>query len=295
MITVTQLVYSIGRRARGNDFTKLTLSEQFDVLEAANTALQEIYNSLPAYFKELTEGFLLPAPTTVTLSPVQGSNQLASSLFTAAEIGRSIVLPGDSSWNQIIGASPDTLLNPYLGPTGTVVSTIYGDAVYSTRYPFDRIVGNPRFAQGATGLINIELAKAPSQLLSWPFQQTVGRPLTWWVQPLGNSQGNEPLLVLRVSPAPDQNYAINARMSYWPKLLTQADYDNATTIPVPDQFVNKSLIPIAIEALMSTPTWDKSGDKAQVLKQAEDGRQFAKNQLGSPSTPANQIGTPLGF
>ena len=58
-MTITQLVHRIARRARGGDFTKLGLTEQMDVLEAANSALQQVYNILPIYFKEMTVGFTL--------------------------------------------------------------------------------------------------------------------------------------------------------------------------------------------------------------------------------------------
>jgi hypothetical protein len=112
---------------------------------------------------------------------------------------------------------------------------------------------------------------------------------------MGNSEGNNPVMVLRVAPAPDQDYVINVRMSYWPRSITFADYTAATTLTVPDQFIEKSLIPIALESLMSTRIWEKTSDDGNVLKRAEDGRAFAKNQLGQIASPNNMVGTPLGF
>ncbi len=296
-MTTVQLFHRIGRRARGGDFTKLSMSEQTDIAEAANAALQELYNAVPAYFKEITEGFLLPAPQAITLAVVQYSNALSSSVFTDAQIGRSVQLEGDPAWNQIV--SPDTLLNPYMGPTGTVNGTIFGDAVWSTRYPFDRIIGNPTFAKqiGPLGSGAGQMAHTPNanQSANWFLQQASGIPVAWWTQMLGNSQVNEPLLVLRFAPAPSIAYSINVRMSYWPKRLTLLDYNSAAVITVPDQFLESALIPLALRAFMSSPTWQIRGDEVQINNRADSALIFCRNQYGSPAVPNNRVATPFGF
>jgi hypothetical protein len=293
-MTIVQLFHRIGRRSKGGDFTKLSMTEQTDIAEAANTGLQEVYNALPAYFKEITEGFLLPAPQPITLAVIQNSNVLSSGVFTEEQIGRSVVLDGDPSWNQVIAT--DRLLNPYIGATGTVNGTLYGDSVYSQRYPFDRIIGNPMFAnQNNAYLMRREMMRGNQGSALWPWQQKVGVPMIWWVQMLGNSQGNEPLMVLRFAPAPSIAYSINIRMSYWPKRLTLADYDAATTLPVPDQFLESCLIPLAIRAFMSSPCYQSNNDDVAVNARAENGLQFIKNQPGQPASPNNRIFTPFGF
>lgn len=295
-MTTVQLFHRIGRRARGGDFTKLSMTEQTDIAEAANTAIQELYNAAPSYFKEITEGFLLPAPQAITLAVVQYSNALSSSVFTDAQIGRSVQLDGDPAWNQIV--SPDTLLNPYMGETGTVNGTIYGDAVWSTRYPFDRIIGNPTFAKpvGPFGAGAGQMARVNSGGIgSWWLQQNIGIPAAWWVQMLGNSQGNEPLLVLRFAPAPSIAYSINVRMAYWAKRLTLSDYNAASTITVPDQFLESALVPLALRAFMSSPTWQIRGDENRIEARAQDALLFCRNQYGQPAVPNNRVATPFGY
>lgn len=294
-MNTVQLFHRIGRRGRTNDFTKLSLSELGDVIESANSALADVYQALPLYFKELTEGFLLPAPIPITIAVTKNSNLLSSNVFTTAQLGRTVVLDGDPAWNQII--APDELLNPYLGDTGTVNATIYGDAIYSDRYPFDRIVGNPRFANQQAGFLfgNGELVPLNGGSL-WPFEQNVGRPCVWTAQALGNSQGNDPVLVLRVAPAPDQAYSISVKMAFWAKRLTLTDYTNATTLTVPDQFLEKCLIPIAVKALMGTPTWvtvSKEAD-ARAERLANEAIAFLKLQPAQQA-PSNKIFSPVGY
>jgi hypothetical protein len=290
-MTTVQFLHRIGRRARGGDFTKLSLSEKTDLLQAGNSALQKCYDRLPVYFKELTEGFLLPAPRQVTVDVTRGSNKLSSDVFAPSEFGRSVVLEGDGAWNQAVGT--DTLVQPYNGQTGTVNAVVYGDAFYSERYPFDRLIGNPRFADvSSSPLLRSELMRGSYASL---FSHTTGRPQCFWTQALGNSQGNEPIMCMRFAPAPDASYPLTWRIGFWPKRLLLSDFTIATTLPVPDQFLEAALIPLALYDLVTTPAWDKGGDEDKIAERAEKGEQFLAHQPAQVGSPDNRIFTPIGF
>lgn len=294
-ITVIELCNRIGRRARGGDFTKLSMNEQMDIMEAANAGLQRLYGALPTYFKELTQGFVLPAPLAVTgIGVTQFSTTVTGANFTSEQFGQTVVLEGDAGWNQILGAN--TLLNPYMGPTGTVGGTVYGNALFSTTYPFERVIGNPTFANQSIGIVlNASMARNNSGANQWLLQQNVGMPRTWWPQVFGNSQGYTPMWILRFAPAPDQAYAVNVRLSFWPKRLTLDDYDANTSLPVPDQFIEPSLIPMCLQEFMSSPAWQSRKDEAAVDARGEKGEAYARNQPGQFAAPSNTIGTPLGY
>lgn len=294
-ITTVALCNRIGRRARGGDFTKLSMNEQMDIMEAANHALQRLYGALPAYFKEMTEGFVLPAPLAVAgVGVTQYGKTVTGITFTSAQFGQTIVLSGDAGWNQIVGTNE--LLNPYMGSTGTVAGTIYGNALFSNTYPFDRVIGNPTYANQSIGiLLNASMARNNAGANQWLMQQNVGVPVAWWPQVFGNSQGNSPMWILRFAPAPQQAYAVNVRLSFWPKRLTLTDYDSNTSLPVPDQFIEPSLIPMAIQAFMSSPAWASRRDEALVEDRGNKGEAFARNQPGQFAAPNNQIYTPVGF
>lgn len=293
-ISTVQFFHRIARRARGGDFTKLSMTEQTDLAEAANTALQTLYGLLPTAYKEKTQGFLLPAPLTISLAVTAQSADVPAASFTSAQLGRTVVLDGDPNWNQIIGT--DRLLNPYMGTSGTVSGTVYGDAVYSTEYPFERIVGNPTIpAQGSVMPVNRVLT--PMTVvggLTWLSMQTTGYPQLWGTQNLGYSQGEEPILVMRVMPAPSAAMTIDVRTSYWPKRLTLTDYDTNTRVPVADQFIETALIPLSLYALTSTPIFDGRGE-ALLQARAEDAEDFLRAQPGQLGAPSNRVGTPPGF
>lgn len=295
-ITVPQLFHRIGRRARGGDFTKLSMTEQTDLAEAVNTALQRLYNALPTYFKEQTQGFVLPSPLAISsVGVTQYGKTVTGITFTEAQFGQTVVLDGDGSWNQIVGT--DELLNPYMGATGTVGGTIYGNAFHSTTFPLDRIIGDPRFAdQTRSPYFNYNITRVNEPTSAyWFYAQQTGFPLTWWTQVFGNSQGNKPIMVLRFAPAPNTAIGINVRIGFWPKRITLLDYDNATELCVPDQFIESALIPMCLQAFMSSPAWLTKGDETMIEARGDKGEAFARGQPGQIGSPNNQIFTPFGW
>lgn len=295
-ITVVQLFHRMARRLRGGDFTKLSMTEQTDLQDAANAALMRLYNILPNYFKEQTQGFVLPGPKNVAnVGVVQFGKFVTGLVFTEAQFGQTIVLEGDAGWNQIVGT--DELLNPYMGDTGVVTGVIYGNAIHSDTFPLDRIIGDPQYANQNMLPIcrNTMVAASSPPANTWWWAQSVGPPQTWWPQVFGNSQGKKPIMVMRFAPAPDQAYAINVRIGFWPKRLTLADYDNATELVAADQFIESALIPMALQELMVSPAWTIRGDEKMIDSKGDKGELFAKNQLGQIGVPANKVFTPIGY
>lgn len=295
-ITVPQLFHRIARHGRTRDFTKLSMSEWTDVAEAANTGLQQVYDLLPIYFKEKPEGFVLRGPAAITgVAVTQYSKTVSTDTFTPAQFGATVRLDGDDQWNTVVGT--DELLNPYMGATGTVAGTVYGDSIFSSIYPLDRIIGNPRFPnQGGYPVGPLAQLQSFGQS-GWLYQQTIGTPRTWWVQTFGNSQGQAPFVVLKFAPLPDTDYPVSVRIGFWPKRLTLADYQGGSTIVVPPQFLETALIPLCVKALMATPTWEDRGeaDTREVFQRAIDAEAFLRRQPGQIGAPANRVFTPIGY
>ena len=292
-----QLLQRVARRARTGDITKLGLTEQLDVLEACNAALQRTYDALPAYFKEQTQGFTLPAPVTLNnVSVTSGSTVVSTGLFSVSQIGQTVLIPGDPQYNQILGTN--ALRNPYLGASGTVSGVIvYGDAWYSTSYPFDRIIGNPVFTNlSLDPLVAVDMSQSQGDW-NWLYQNTVGQPIAWWTQQLGNSAGNQPLMVMKFGPYPDMAYSIKIKISLWPTRLGIPDMQANTTLNVPDQFLEAGLIPMAIQELVSKPVWAFISDRndEMVDKRGKEAEQFLRNQVADPTAPNNQVYCPLGY
>lgn len=220
---------------------------------------------------------------------------MTADTFGLEQLGRSVVLDGDPQWNQITGTN--TLLNPYMGQTGTVSGIVYGDAIFSEEYPLDRIIGNPRLANGGGIFIGmLEMFRGSNQG-GWPlvYGMTTGMPAVWWPQTFASSQGARPSVIIRVAPAPDTAYAASVRIGLWPKRLTLADYVNNTQLAVPDQFIEPALIPLCLKALQSSPIWVPTDNDKNVREDGAAAASYAKLQPAQVGAPSNRIFTPYGF
>ncbi len=102
-------------------------------------------------------------------------------------------------------------------------------------------------------------------------------------------------MIIRVAPAPDTPYAASVRIGLWPKRLTLADYVNNLQLPVPDQFIETSLIPMCLKALQSTPIWVPTDNDKNIREDGAEGAAYAKLQPAQVGAPNNRIFTPYGF
>lgn len=296
-ISLIEVCARLGRRTRDGDFASLTFTEQADMMSAINAALQRLYNALPPYFKEKTVGLLIPGPVAIAgVNVTQYSQAVAGFSFGTAQFGQSVQLAGDSQWNQILG--PSLLLNPYMGPSGSVAGTVYGNAAFPPDYPFDRVIGNPQFAdQTLAGLFPINMAlNNGGQAADWIYQQNVGRPNAWWTQVFGQSEGANPMMVLRFAPAPDTAYAIKVRLGYWPKRLTLNDYNANAQLVVPEQFVEPAFLKMCMQEFSASPAFVGTPEVIKaVVVAGQDGELYVKNQVQSVGVPSNRVGTPRGY
>lgn len=292
---IVELIHRVARRARTGDFTQLNLAEKGDVLQSANGALQEVYQLLPIYFKQMTLGFLLPGPADVSCQCTQYSTALGNSPFTESQIGNTVIIEGDEAWNQIVGVNE--LQNPYMGTTGTQTATVYGDSIFSTRYPLDRIVNNPRFAdQSQLAIVRRDLMNASAPYYG-NLSPSFGRPNQWCVQPGGNSQRVDHTIYIRFFPLPDEAYSITVDIAYWPQRILLEDYVFSNIeLTVPDQFLETCLVPLALRNLMTTPAFASNGpNDALILDAAIRAEAFLRNQVGQVGAPSNCVLTPIGF
>ncbi len=296
-ISLVEVCARLGRRTRNGDFNALNFTEQADMMTSINAAQQRFFNALPAYFKEKTIGLVIPGPVAIaSINVVQFSQTVSGFSFGTAQFGQTVQLGADPQWNQIIG--PQTLLNPYMEASGNVTGTIYGNAAYSTDYPFDRVIGDPQFAdQTLAGLFPINMAlNNGGQNMDWIFQQNIGRPTAWWTQVFGGSQGAMPMMVIRFAPAPDTAYGIKVRVGYWPKRVLVADYQANAQLVIPDQFIEPSFLKICLEEFTAARCYvGTPEDKKADILAGKEGELYAKNQVQSIGVPANRVGTPRGY
>lgn len=287
-MTTFELAERLARRLKKGHFTALSMAAAMDVLEAINAGLQECYELLPAWQRKTTVSLTVAAPVSVNLSVVHGSVDLAGggSIFTEAQIGRSVVVAGDTNWNEV--QSTTKLLDEYQGETGVKAATIYGDSVYNDLTSFEGFISHPRLADSREELIPFNPRAAERQA-------EIGRPRYYWTEPAAAALGATPPVYLRVFPAPDRAYVLRVDMEFRPAVLRYASLHAASTIPLADQLLHRALIPLCEVRLLRSPEWGDASKNNLVLEDAKSARGFLFNQRPAAAVPANRVFTPAGY
>lgn len=286
-MTTFELAERLARRLKKGSLSALSVAAVQDIVEAINTGLQECYELLPSWQRRTTLSVELPAPATISTAATNGAVAVTAATFSAAQIGRSVVLATDPNWNQV--ASTAALLDKFQGTTGTVAGTVYGDAIYNSLAYLDGFAGHPRFADDARQ----ELLPFNARLAG--LAGASGLPQYYWTEPAAASLGTSPAVYLRVYPAPSRAYVLRVEAEFRPALISYTNLHQASTIPLADQLLHRALIPLCEVRLLRSPEWAADGKARLVLTDAEGARSFLTNQRASAALPANRIFTPAGY
>jgi hypothetical protein len=285
-MTTFELAGQLARRLKKASLPALSVPAAMDIVEAINTGLQECYELLPSWQRKTVVSLELAAPATVNLTLTNGSVTLAGGTFTEAQIGRSVVVAGDPSWNEVQSATE--LLDAYQGATGAHAATVYGDSAYNELTNFDGFASPPRLADTREVLKLFDARRAG-------LAGEVGRPRYYWTEPAAASLGTTPPVYLRVYPAPDRAYMLRIDTEFRPSILTYTNVHRASTIPLADQLIHRGLIPLCEVRLLRSPEWADPSKQNLVLEDARAARGFLANQRQTVHVPENRVFTPVGY
>lgn len=234
---------------------------------AINGALQELYGSKSPFTRRGTEGYLLYAPSIVSATVTAGSKAISfGGSWNARFAGCTIRIDGASCDNQIVAETSGgtaTMVLPHDGSAGTKSVTVYHDclAIPSTvaevlkpvvikggpfltpvpspanlrvmrtaeeDYGFDKLVPNP---------LNVEVS----------MQEVVGIPQLYCVESYQSDTWAVPSNRLRVFPAPAAQTLVTSRVRYAVPIYSTSD--TAKEVPIPLEYVDSILIPVAEQHL----------------------------------------------
>lgn len=297
MRNTLQLAQRLGRHLDVPDASNLDGDAALDVLSAINAGIQAYYREAPAMYRRTTVSHTLRAPETVSLDLTQYSNAVEDGSFTDAMRGCSVRIPGVAADNEVTSGS--TLLDDWLGATGTVTATVWFDAV-PIEDVIERVCGDVRLLS-PTGQYACCLRRNPALLLfggsgerTWCRES--GQPTDYALDPVGGSQGGEPATLLRVHPMPAAACTVRFEAQLGPKLVTFGQLQSPAKIPVPEERVDDILLPLCEAELTVSPLW-RDASKARLFLDRRDevlGRRLPM-MPSDYGTPHNRVGTPCGF
>lgn len=288
---IVQLLSRVAQRYAQKEYSALTAQQVTQALAGINSGMMEMFRLLPETYRVRPIAIHIEAPVTVSLQAVNGSATLGNTPFTAEQVGRGVVSSGDTIRNQV--ADTNTLFDVWLGSTGTYSATVYHDYVYSSDYPFERIISNPKLVDGHLISRRRELEQVQPDDVRLQNLPSVGQPRFFYAEPGGVSQGGEPVIALRLFPLPDRDYRMHFRAAYWPRRVLFADIEGNAVLPIPDQCA-EALEQMAGPHLVGVDGWSMMS-RAEVESAASMARDFCRSQPRQLSFSQPRVFTPRGF
>lgn len=242
------------------------------ILQAVNGGLQDIWTNGPEFLREKRMALNYPAPTTLTIPTVQGSDKIAGEPFTDRMIGCLIRIAGEDTDNEV--ASNNSLMFPIVGPSvPTASATVY---YHAHKLPHDMIkvsgnvfIGdtyrelkplpykeNTLYKQHPTFQLDPYYTVHPNVLL----QFRIGFPLGYYVERMPVNQP-ESLFALRLClwPIPDQQFTIKFLGETSAPQLCLEDLEIARmggatkTVAIPSGLHETTFLPLARLRLSTYP------------------------------------------
>jgi hypothetical protein len=224
-------------QAPGSELESLNPGDLEDVANAITGALQEIAALGPAEAREAPGYAVLHAPANITFTAANGSNVISGvSGWQSWMQGCTVRVSGDDQDNEIL--SQTRLARAYLGGTGSVGATVYGDTITlddtvakviaplwlpnqlplhpaQNRREFMRLGGYPLITD-TNGLA----AGLPFYLY---YRKPVSRPWTWFIDAAYDASLGYTQRRIRFSPMPAQAYSVAYTAAMNPPRVTKAD------------------------------------------------------------------------
>jgi hypothetical protein len=273
-------------------------------LTAVNGALQEIFAKTP-WSRRGTEGFLFSAPATVTATVTAGSKVIDfDAAWLARFVGCTCRVGTSSQDNRIMAAGTGggaTLLFPHDGTTGSQSVTVYHDcstldATISDVLKPVRIQGGPfltprpspaSFVSAQTrekdyGFDRHAPLPTPASL---SMDQVVGIPRLYCVEEHQTSQMAVPEKRLSIYPAPEQPTLISARIRYGAPIYD--DPEEEAALPIPQDYVETILIPVAEQHLTRSQFFSNSDSKQAIADAYQDAIALMRTLNPQTSTGTN--------
>lgn len=262
------------------------------VLGVINGALQELYGESGPWPRKRSSGTWLNAPESVSIAVTNGSTAavIDSGDWKAWFAGCSIAISGSTIDNRIMNdtAAALALKFPHDGPTGTVTATVYHDSIV---LPSDvakvlepvRIQGlrmSPMTNAGE-GLTSRAVDDYSFRRKTLDVVQTPGRILTRLARPAGYyvdswlaSASANPRYRMLLSTAPAEAMFVEYEATLTAPIGTAL---NSDAIPVPLDYVDSLLFPLACQRLTGTAFFRNESAKDEIARSFQEAKALIKS------------------
>lgn len=206
------------------------------VAQAINGAYAELYARSPSSMFERRASAVLRPKTTITADVTQYSTDITINGGESWMRGCTVLLGGDGYDNEIT-QSLGQLLRPYMGPTGNVIGSVWGDAIMlpanecNVLDPVNirglRTLAAATWEQFGTTSGTLRTLDGSPMYVSNVANKQSGQPCLYMADTRYDQTTNTPTRAnfLRVTPMPDQAYPIDYRVLATPPVVTADSID----------------------------------------------------------------------
>lgn len=284
----TELADRLCRRLDVSNLGNAPADVHRDILDAINAALQEFYRKAPEHMRRIQISRTLRAEVSQNATVQTGSNAITGG-FSDDDAGRTILIGDDDAYNILTTGT--TLLDAYRGTLqGSVQCRIYGDAIAFPGFEIERIADTLVLDNGQSMTREREARFSGK---GETFRRTTGQPTRYLVDLIGTTA---PFPVVRVDPLPDRDYSVRFRAIFATARIGQRAILTPQALPVPAQFGETILLPLAHEYLVASPYWNGNPELAtRTVDAAARARQALQMIPSTVDQGRNRIGTPAFF
>ncbi len=257
------------------------------ICSAINAALQEICggDSSP-WSRVVRRGAILAAPTFIDVTATHGSTTItvSSSQWSPSMLGCSIALNGATVDNRTTGAVladgvyTIELTLPFDGPTGTAAAKVFGDCVCLGQDVLS-VVGKVSVGRREIGPMAAASSGYPyrsqqdfgihKRVMTPPIfpmrvGESLGYPVGFYVDTqFAEEAAQSPIRILFV-PAPAEATMAEYKVAIKPPMVT--DLTSADSFPIPFEYVESVLLPVALKKLVTSPFFRSGVDAGRITE-----------------------------
>lgn len=253
------------------------------VINAMNSALQELFGEGSPWVRKDEIGLLANASTTVTISVTNGSaSATVTSGWASWMAGCTIQIDGSTIDNQIRNASSTaTLKYPYDGTTGSKSATVYHDS-FTVPSSVMRVLDPVRYCRRRLSAVEtnaIDYRTRTDEDYGYDHQfanlpvpdridQTTGTPVAYTVQTWSTGDATQPGYRIQILPASAEAGNLDFHAMLAPPLVD--DLTSTDTLPIPMQFTQSIFYPVARKHLSGSPFFVFSASSEEIQRSYQE-------------------------
>ena len=304
-MTVQELGQRLARYTTKGTLSNLATDDRLMLLDCINSAVFNWFIAAPENLRQTTVSHFVRAPETISATATFGSNLLTGVTLQDFHLGASIMLDGDTIMNEIVNTTVPQVLNQFRGTTGAVNGRISHDTIMLTDHHVSRIVSNPRVLDSGQELVRDDegmmfmgaerKGRERRGVLGASVTRDVGEPTRYCIDNTGVSLKGEARIMMRLDPVPDKDLTITFDAVIDPPSHDLSDFNGATALAVPDQYILPHVLPLALGDLAMSPIWANADASAAMSK---SNRVIAAIQTAlqpNRGAPRNRVRTRPGY